>query len=82
MIHAQKKFIRALDIDKARLNLLAKFWNDTHQKLVLQIIKAKKETKKLKALQQISTEMRDAVLSRYFNKCKKKHSAAYFEWRR
>lgn len=71
-----------MNVDKARLNLLAKYWNETKEKMLLQLIKAKKEGKKVKALQQISNEMRDAVLSRYYQKCKRKHAASYFEWRK
>lgn len=26
--------------------------------------------------------MREAVLQRYFNKCKRKYAAAFFEWRK
>ena len=62
--------------------LLQKFWVETHQKMIIALVKAKKEGKKLKALQQITTEMREAVLRRYFMKCKKKYSASFFEWRR
>jgi hypothetical protein len=44
--------------------------------------KSKKEGKKLKNLQNISNEMREAVLSRYFAKCKRKYAFTFFEWRR
>ena len=30
----------------------------------------------------MTNEMRDAVLSRYYQKCKRKHAATYFEWRK
>ena len=82
VIHAQKKFIKHMNLDKARVNLLSKYWNDTKEKLVLQMIKAKKEGKKLKAFQSMSNEMRDATLARYYQKCKRKHNFTYFEWRR
>lgn len=82
VIHAQKRFINHMNVDKARINLLTKYWNETKEKMLLQMIKAKKEGKKVKALQQMSNEMRDAVLSRYYQKCKRKHAALYFEWRK
>jgi len=51
VIHAQKRFITHMNMDKARLNLLTKYWNETKEKMLMQMNKAKKEGKKVKALQ-------------------------------
>ena len=50
--------------------------------MLLSLVKKKKETKKIAKLQNISPEIREAVIQRYFNKCKMKHAYAFFEWRR
>ena len=51
--------------------------------MVLTLAKKKKDkNSKLVKIQNITSEMKEAVLLRYFNKCKLKHAAAFFEWRR
>lgn len=78
----QKRFKRVLNVNKARIRLLTKYWAETHQKMIISIVKAKKDGKKLQKLQVITPDMREAVLNRYFGKCKRKYAAAFFEWRR
>lgn len=78
----QKRFKRALDLKKARMKLLNKYWIDVQQKMIIAMVKAKKDGKKLQRIQTLSVDMREAVLNRYFNKCSRKYAAAFFEWRK
>ena len=62
--------------------ILTKLWAETTQKLIVALAKnQKKEAKKMNKIQMIPPDIREAVLLRYFAKCKRKHAAAFFEWR-
>ena len=54
--------------------------------MILSIVKKSKQksdkSSKLYKLQNITTEMKEAVLTRYFTKCKMKHAAGFFEEKR
>eukprot|EP00347_Sterkiella_histriomuscorum_P018909 403343705 len=82
IISIQQTFTRVLHINKARMILLKKYFDEVHQKVLLTIIKKKKDKSKLFKLQNISHDVKEAVLLRYFNKCKIKHASQFFEWRR
>lgn len=76
---------KSIEMDKARFLLLRRFWDEILQKMVVRLFKKKKSKKDqdfLMALQTMRAEMREAVLKRYFRKCKNKHAAQFFEWRK
>jgi|LauGreDrversion4_2_1035121.scaffolds.fasta_scaffold361483_1 hypothetical protein len=62
--------------------LLGKFFSDTANKMIVSMIKSKKDQKKVQKVQMIDPEIKEAVLSRYMMKCKYKHASLFFEWRR
>ena len=78
VISIQNGFTRVLHLNQARMILLKRYFDEVHQKVLLTVIKKKKDKSKIIKLQSISPEIREAVLSRYFNKCKIKHAAAFF----
>lgn len=65
-----------------RIILLGKFFTETTSKLVVAMIKSKKDQKKVQKVQMIDADIKEAVLSRYLSKCKYKHASLFFEWRR
>jgi hypothetical protein len=76
---------KSLEMDKARMFLLKKLWDESSQKMVVRLFKRKKnkkDTDLILKIQSTSTEMRDAVLQRYFRKCKNKHASEFFAWRK
>ncbi|CDW76772.1 UNKNOWN [Stylonychia lemnae] len=82
LISIQNRFLQVINLNKARIVLLKRYYEEVHQKVLMDVIKKKKDKVKLTKLQNINPEIRDAVLNRYYNKCRIKHASAFFNWRK
>jgi len=78
----QSRIRQNINLTRARMFLLSKYFSETAQKMTLSLVKTKKDQKKVQRIQQIDPSIKDAVLRRYLNKCKLKHAFLFFEWRR
>ena len=84
-MNIKTEFIKTIDMNRVKINLLTEYFEELKKKHVIKLIKSKgnkKAANKLQGIQAMSDKMRDAVIKRYFDKCKARHTEQFFQWRR